>query len=161
MGIPQLNRVQPERSVGDRGRTRTCNFRPLRPVWRSAPPPYIARKPLVPLERQSARETAPQHGARSGRRSSASAPLAISTLTCSRTIAKLPVVFRRTPLSSVTPHDALTPETGHIPPVWRSKERHHEEDPYLRPRWSASERGVRHLGFGQRGLHQQDPVHDL
>src|SRR3954447_23191523 len=60
MGIPQLNRVQPERSVGDRGRTRTCNFRPLRPVWRTAPPPYIARKPLALLERQSARETAPQ-----------------------------------------------------------------------------------------------------
>src|SRR4051812_26071638 len=41
------------------------------PVWGSAPPPYIASKPLVPLERQSARETAlqhsPQHGARSGR----------------------------------------------------------------------------------------------
>src|SRR3954453_6026682 len=90
-----------------------------------------------------------------------SASLAVSTSTCSRRIAKLSVVFRRTPLPHVMPHDALTPETGHIPPVWRSQERHHEEDPYLRPRWSAGERGVRHLGFGQRGLHQQDAVHDL
>ena len=59
--------------------------------------------------------------ASSNRRLSASAPLPISTSTCPRTTAKLSVVFRRTPLSSVMPHDALTPETGHIPPVWRSQ----------------------------------------
>ena len=31
------------------------------PVWRTAPPPYIAPKPLVLLERQSVRAAAPQH----------------------------------------------------------------------------------------------------